>query len=247
VSKKSKSLSGNSSVIIAGAVLGGLLIALGVAGYWLLSYAGSGAEAIALPADISPEQLAEQRAEAEARLNSYGWVDQEAEVVRLPIAPAMAVVAETGLPVGEPPTPTPTSTPEPTATPAPAPTDETSAPAATVPPIPEATPTPTPTVDLANVSFQNNVEPIFQQHCIQCHGGEQPEGGQRKEEGLSLLSVEEVLAGSWNGSVVEPGDVAGSYLIDQVVSGRMPKEGERLNEAEIEVISAWIEAGAPDN
>jgi hypothetical protein len=41
--------------------------------------------------------------------------------------------------------------------------------------------------------------------------------------------------------------VAGSYLIDQVVSGRMPKEGERLNEAEIEVISAWIEAGAPDN
>lgn len=116
-------------------------------------------------------------------------------------------------------------------------------------PTPEPSPTgpPTPTVDLANVSFKDHVLPIFEQNCVKCHGGEKPEGGQRLEEGLSLKTYEDIMAGSWNGSVIEPGDVADSYLIEQIVTGRMPKEGERLSPAEIEIITAWVEAGAPDN
>ena len=83
--------------------------------------------------------------------------------------------------------------------------------------------------------------PIFEQHCQKCHGEEEP------KEGLRLTSHAEVMAGSMNGSVIEPGDVENSYLIEQVVSGRMPKEGPKLTPAEIEVITAWVEAGAPDN
>jgi hypothetical protein len=113
--------------------------------------------------------------------------------------------------------------------------------------LPTPEPSLAPTVDLANVSFQDNVLPIFEQHCVKCHGGERPEGGRRIEEGLILQTYADVLAGSFNGSVIEPGDVDGSYLIDQIVSGRMPKEGSRLTPAEIEIITAWVEAGAPNN
>jgi hypothetical protein len=55
------------------------------------------------------------------------------------------------------------------------------------------------------------------------------------------------MAGSFNGSVIEPGDVEGSYLIEQVVNGRMPKRGEPLSPEEIEIITVWVEADAPDN
>ena len=55
------------------------------------------------------------------------------------------------------------------------------------------------------------------------------------------------MAGSWNGSVIEPEDVENSYLIEQVVTGRMPKEGDRLTPTEIDILTAWVEAGAPNN
>jgi hypothetical protein len=189
------------------------------------------AEAPPLDSKISLEEVAARRAKEEARLNSYSWLDKEAGVVRIPISQAMILIAESGLPVG---TPTPTATPMPTATSAPS--VDTPVPAETVP-----TATPAPTVDLANVSFQTHVLPIFEQHCTECHGGEEP------EEGLRLTSHAEVIAGSFNGSVIEPGDVENSYLIEQIVTGKMPKKGPKLTPTEIEIITAWVEAGAPDN
>ena len=45
------------------------------------------------------EQLAGYRAAAEQRLNSYGWVDRQRGVVRMPIAQAMDRLAQQGLPV----------------------------------------------------------------------------------------------------------------------------------------------------
>ena len=40
---------------------------------------------------------------------------------------------------------------------------------------------------------------------------------------------------------------AGSYLIEMVSSGKMPKKGPDLSKAQIDTIIAWVEAGAPDN
>ncbi|HJY85937.1 MAG TPA: hypothetical protein VKE24_03790, partial [Candidatus Acidoferrales bacterium] len=47
---------------------------------------------------VSPAQeLLEMRAEAEAALNGYAWVDEKAGLARIPIDEAMKLVAERGL------------------------------------------------------------------------------------------------------------------------------------------------------
>ncbi|HSL42614.1 MAG TPA: c-type cytochrome domain-containing protein, partial [Anaerolineales bacterium] len=61
-----------------------------------------------------------------------------------------------------------------------------------------------PAVEGATVSFANDVMPIIQSRCINCHGGD------RTEEGLSMNTHAEIMAGSDNGSVVTPGDAADS-------------------------------------
>src|SRR3977135_1598470 len=52
---------------------------------------------------ISPRMDLEQfRAAEEARLNSYGWVDRQNAVVRIPIDRAMDLISQQGLPVANP-------------------------------------------------------------------------------------------------------------------------------------------------
>jgi hypothetical protein len=46
--------------------------------------------------------LATLRATAQARLDSYGWVDQQAGVVHIPINQAMTLIAQRGLPTRSP-------------------------------------------------------------------------------------------------------------------------------------------------
>ncbi len=48
-------------------------------------------------ADLEKFQAAE-----EAKLNSYGWIDKKAEIVRIPIARAMDLIVERGLPTRGP-------------------------------------------------------------------------------------------------------------------------------------------------
>jgi len=100
---------------------------------------------------------------------------------------------------------------------------------------------PTTTIDLANVSFTNHVLPIFQQHCQKCHGNDNP------EEGLELTSYNTVMSGSQNGSVITPGKPDKSYLVEMVVSKKMPKKGPPLSSTEIDTIIAWVKAGAKDD
>ena len=62
-----------------------------------------------------------------------------------------------------------------------------------------------------------------------------------------MTSYEGIIAGSWNDLIVEPGNVEKSYMIEQIVTGEMPKKEPRLLPAEIRIITAWVEAGAPNN
>jgi hypothetical protein len=55
------------------------------------------------------------------------------------------------------------------------------------------------------------------------------------------------MAGSWNGPVIEPGSAADSYLVEQIVSGEMPKRQPDLLPSEIRIISNWVDSGALDN
>lgn len=100
---------------------------------------------------------------------------------------------------------------------------------------------PPPAEAASAVSFAGDVYPILENRCVKCHGGE------KTEEGLVMTSYADLLKGSWNGPVLEPGDAENSFLVEQIVSGEMPKKEPRLLPAEIRVIRAWIEAGALDN
>lgn len=101
--------------------------------------------------------------------------------------------------------------------------------------------TPTPTGSAATVSFAKDVLPLLERRCVKRHGGE------KTEEGLVLKTYADVMKGSNNGPVINPGNVTDSFLNSQIVKGEMPKRQPRLLESEIKIITAWVEAGAPDN
>ncbi|MEZ4860505.1 MAG: c-type cytochrome domain-containing protein [Caldilineaceae bacterium] len=164
------------------------------------------------------QELAARRAQENTQLQSYGWVDQSAGVAHIPIDRAIALVAQSGLPVGV----VATATPSAAAT-APTTTTQNAAP-----------------VDLTQVNYQDNILPIFTQHCAECHGHDDP------EEGLELTTYKTAMVGSVYGAVIKPGDPDNSYLVEMVVSGKMPKKGAPLTQTEIDTIIAWIKAGAPE-
>ncbi len=93
----------------------------------------------------------------------------------------------------------------------------------------------------AQISFSADVLPIFESRCVRCHGGASPVAG------LSLSSYSDVIAGSGSGPVVMPGSAADSSLVQVIVTGRMPRGAAKLSDAEIQTISDWVDAGAPDN
>jgi mono/diheme cytochrome c family protein len=91
------------------------------------------------------------------------------------------------------------------------------------------------------VSFAKDVMPIFESRCINCHGGEST------KEGLDLKTFAALMAGSRNGSVVTPGNANDSYLVEQLLNGKMPKRGPKLTPDQIQVIVNWVNSGAPNN
>ena len=93
----------------------------------------------------------------------------------------------------------------------------------------------------ATVSFANDVLPLLQSRCVNCHGG------QRTEKGLTLNSYDSVMAGSENGPVVTAGDAANSPLAQMVVNGKMPKRGPKLTPDQVQLIVDWINQGAKNN
>ena len=111
------------------------------------------------------------------------------------------------------------------------------APSATPPPEPtEAAPAPE-----SAISFAGEVLPIFNSRCVQCHGESRTRGG------LRLDSYQAAMASSESGPSIVPGDAAHSLLVDLIVSGDMPRRGPTLTPAEIQTITDWVNAGAPDN
>lgn len=97
-------------------------------------------------------------------------------------------------------------------------------------------------------SFSSEVAPIFAKKCAGCH---YPAAGKVKG-GLDLSSAAATLAGGESGAAVIPGKAQESLLV-QTIEHRVepymppPAKGPKLSDAEIAVIRAWIDAGAPDD
>ncbi len=95
-------------------------------------------------------------------------------------------------------------------------------------------------------SYRLDIQPIFDQQCISCHGT------RVAENGLRLDSYQGAMQGTRYGAVVVPGKSAFSTMVF-VLEGKaskeisMPHGGDRISPNRIESIRLWIDAGAQDN
>lgn len=116
------------------------------------------------------------------------------------------------------------------------------------------------------ISFSKDVNPILQANCAVCHAPGKP--GYEKS-GFSVRSYKDVMAGTRNGPVIEPGSSVGSTLVrlirhqadpsinmpknfsEQVAAHGeivMPGTGARsLPQRDIDVIAKWVDQGAKNN
>ena len=96
------------------------------------------------------------------------------------------------------------------------------------------------------VSYATDVVPILEKRCVRCHGGTD-EGEKRVELSLDMTTYEGLMAGSEYGEVIVAGDPDASLLIEMIVAGDMPEEGDPVPPEEIEILQTWIAEGAPNN
>jgi hypothetical protein len=90
--------------------------------------------------------------------------------------------------------------------------------------------------------FLRDVRPILAQRCFRCHSSLE------QESNLRLDGVPAIMKGGDGGTIVVPGKSSDSRLIEAIERRgdlKMPPEGEPLNQQQIVVIKAWIDAGAP--
>jgi Ca2+-binding RTX toxin-like protein len=100
------------------------------------------------------------------------------------------------------------------------------------------------------VNFTRQIQPIFTQRCDHCHSGSSAPQGLRLDADNSYADLVNVDSNEVPSlKRVEPGDPDNSYLVQKVegtaaVGGRMPLGGDRLSDADIDLIRQWISEGA---
>ena len=90
-------------------------------------------------------------------------------------------------------------------------------------------------------SFSADVAPILQKNCLACHSSS------IHRSGLILESYSGLMKGGRHGQPILPHDAKGSRIIQMLegdVDPQMPAEAAPLPASDIEVIKAWINAGA---
>jgi hypothetical protein len=94
--------------------------------------------------------------------------------------------------------------------------------------------------------FENRIRPVLVQNCYKCHSQQ----AEKIKAGLLLDSREGVLKGGENGPAIVPGDPNKSLLIKAVrytdADLQMPPKGNKLPDAVIADLEAWVRMGAPD-
>ncbi|MBE0530619.1 MAG: hypothetical protein IH626_07295 [Rhodospirillales bacterium] len=99
------------------------------------------------------------------------------------------------------------------------------------------------------ISYKEDVVPIVQIRCLECH---QPGGDGYVQSGLDLGSYAGLMKGTKFGPVVVPGDALTSNFM-VVVDGRasqairMPHDRKKLTKCEIDILRRWVNSGAKNN
>ena len=93
------------------------------------------------------------------------------------------------------------------------------------------------------VDFVRDVQPLFRASCVKCHGPEKPKAQFR------LDSRSFAMKGGVGGKAILPGKGADSLLIKLLLATdpdeRMPRKAAPLSKAQIDLLRAWIDQGAP--
>ncbi len=93
------------------------------------------------------------------------------------------------------------------------------------------------------ISFNDEIRPIFNKHCVSCHGGV------KRSAGFGLVFRENALKETDSGNMgIVPGKPQQSELYRRLVHSdpemRMPFEEDPLTEEQIELVRKWIAQGA---
>ncbi len=95
----------------------------------------------------------------------------------------------------------------------------------------------------AKIDFAKQVQPIFEQSCIKCHGADKHKGD------LRLDLKDAAFKGGKDGPVIVVGDAAKSDLYRRITLPEgsddvMPNKGDVLSKAQTDLIRDWINQGA---
>ena len=110
----------------------------------------------------------------------------------------------------------------------------------------------------SEVSFSSDVQPIFEKHCIECHGSS---GEGITASGFSVRDYDGVMKGTSFGKVIVPGSSMSSALYLVVAQKTAPEihmpphhseawaegRGSPLSEEDVAIIGDWIDQGAKNN
>ncbi|MFT7679327.1 MAG: hypothetical protein ACI8QC_003328 [Planctomycetota bacterium] len=91
-------------------------------------------------------------------------------------------------------------------------------------------------------NYEDHIAEIMSDYCVSCHRGS------RARNGLQLQSLGAMLEGGSSGPALIPGDPGGSLMLQLMRHERepfMPEDEDKLEDAVLDLVSAWIEAGAP--
>ncbi|WP_372723529.1 c-type cytochrome domain-containing protein, partial [Novipirellula sp.] len=101
------------------------------------------------------------------------------------------------------------------------------------------------TPEVKKVTFEDDVKPIFRQHCASCHNQGEKKGG------LALDTYTALIEGGGSGEVVyDDGDPSASrlwQLVNHDDTPIMPPNQDKLPAEQLAVIQAWIEGGILEN
>ena len=105
--------------------------------------------------------------------------------------------------------------------------------------------------EIKNVSYSEDIQPIINENCLDCHNDQKQLGGLNFESYKKLMSSRYLNRSQ---PLVIKGDASQSRLYLVVHSNndliRMPPKNfgyDRLSESEIKAIKVWINEGAKNN
>lgn len=95
--------------------------------------------------------------------------------------------------------------------------------------------------DKAPITYDEQIRPIFRQHCFKCHGEDE------QKADLNLSTFATVIKGGSTGQVVVAGRPSTSLLFEAITqedpAARMPPNSPPLSADKIELLRQWIEQG----